>query len=468
MKQLLGCSFLLLLIGMSPRVSGQGILTLDSTVLSVDTIYTGLNIPWEIKWGPDNTIWTTERQGIVSRIDPANGSKKVILDISATNGGPVYQYQEAGLLGMALHPDFVDSPFVYMVYDYQDSAPVIKEKLVRYEYRIDTLVNPVVFINTVHASRMHNGSRLQITPDHYLFMTSGDSGDSTLPQNINSINGKILRFNMDGSIPADNPYGSAVWTLGHRNPQGLLMAPNGILYSSEHGPTTDDEINIIEKGRNYGWPYVRGYCDLPGETTICTDSNIHEPIVAWTPTIAPSDLIWYNHPDIPEWRNTILMTVLKNKELIRFQLDSTGKSVTNQTIYLANVVGRLRDILQAPDGSLYLATNGPDAANSQPGTHCIVRLQNKNYTGVPQVADDFVWNVYPNPASSKPIVTANFNRPTDCSVTVYDMQGKQLLHLDFRTVDHINANLAIGYAAGIYNVQLRVGERVYSKKMVVE
>ncbi|GIR13298.1 MAG: hypothetical protein CM15mP23_18730 [Cryomorphaceae bacterium] len=167
------------------------------------------------------------------------------------------------------------------------------------------------------------------------------------------------------------------WSWGHRNAQGLELAPNGIIYSSEHGPTTDDELNILVPNRNYGWPYVQGFCDEPTETDFCEQNNVVEPLVNWTPTIAPSDIIWYDHPAIPEFQNTLLMTVLKNKMLVRFEFSEDGQSVTNETEFFQYEWGRLRDICVSPDGKIYLATNG-NTWPSQPPNE-IIELSNANY-----------------------------------------------------------------------------------------
>ena len=145
-------------------------------------------------------------------------------------------------------------------------------------------------------------------------MTTGDAQQQPQAQNPASLNGKILRLNLDGTIPANNPTpGSPVYTLGHRNPQGLVQLPNGRIYSSEHGPNNDDEINQIEAGRNYGWPNVEGYCDLPAEATFCAANNVREPLTVWTPTIAPAGLTYYDHPAIPGWRGSLLLAVLKDQ-----------------------------------------------------------------------------------------------------------------------------------------------------------
>lgn len=282
---------LIVVLSLGILTSSKAQITLDSTLLDTTTIITGLDIPWEIQWGPDDWIWVTERYGRLSRIDPNRGTQEVLLDISSI----VHQVGESGLLGMVLHPDFATTPQVFIVYTYRDNNNSFKERLVRYEYNAAaaSLQNPLILLDNIPAANIHDGARLLILPDQTLLMTTGDASNQSLPQNINSLNGKILRLNLDGSIPADNPIsGSPIWTWGHRNPQGLYAGPNGIIYSSEHGPANDDEMNIIEKGRNYGWPNVEGYCNLSAEMQFCADSNVAEPIRAWTPTVAASDLVW--------------------------------------------------------------------------------------------------------------------------------------------------------------------------------
>ncbi|HET9429591.1 MAG TPA: PQQ-dependent sugar dehydrogenase, partial [Chitinophagaceae bacterium] len=204
-------------------------------------LVTGLSYPWEILWGPDNFIWMTERDGRVSRVNPNTGAVLPLINIQevVSNG-------EGGLLGMALHPQFSTTPHVFLVYNYELSGDY-REKVVRYSYNGTTLVNPVILLDNIEAASIHDGSRLLIVGDK-LFISTGDASNQSLPQNTSSLNGKILRLNLDGSIPADNPVpGKPYWTFGHRNAQGLVFA-NNRLYSSEHGPNSDDELNIIEKG----------------------------------------------------------------------------------------------------------------------------------------------------------------------------------------------------------------------------
>lgn len=313
-------------------------------------IVKNLNFPWEIVWGPDNFIWMTERGGRISRINPSDGVVAPLLTI-----GEVESIGEGGLLGMVLHPNFLTTPQLFVVYDYNKNGGYW-EKVVRYTYNGTTLTNPLTIIDNIVAASNHDGSRLLIVNDK-LFITTGDATDQSLPQNTSSVNGKILRINLDGSIPADNPVsGNPYWSFGHRNPQGLVFA-NNKLYSSEHGPNNDDEINIIEKGKNYGWPNVQGYCDQAAEKTFCTANNVVEPIKAWTPTIATCGLDYYNSDLIPQWKNSLLLVALKNARLYQMKLDDAFSSITSTNEYFNNKYGRMRDLCISPDGKVYICTS---------------------------------------------------------------------------------------------------------------
>lgn len=323
-----------------------------------DSVVAGnLQLPWEILWGPDDHIWMTERGGRISRFDPQTGNRSTLITISdvVSNG-------EGGLLGMALHPSFSSTPYVYVIYNYMNGGNY-REKLVRYTYNSSnqTLGNPAPLLDDIAAAGIHNGSRLLIVGDK-LFISTGDASNTSLAQTISSPNGKILRLNLDGSIPADNPQpGNPYWSWGHRNPQGLVYA-NGRLYSSEHGPSSNDEINIIEKGRNYGWPNVEGFCDESSESSFCSSQNVAEPIIAWTPTIATAGLDYYQHDLIPQWKNSLLLATLKNQRLYQLKLNATGNAIDSSATYLNGNYGRLRDICISPAGKVYVCTsNGGNA-----------------------------------------------------------------------------------------------------------
>lgn len=312
-----------------------------------------LNYPWEILWGPDNFIWMTERGGRISRVNPANGQVSLVFTVP-----DVQSNGEGGLLGMVLHPSFSANSFLYIIYNYNNNG--YKEKLVRYTYNGTTLTNPTTLLDNIAASSIHNGSRLLIT-DNKLFITTGDASNQSLPQNSSSPNGKVLRLNLDGSIPADNPLpNNAAWSLGHRNAQGLVLVGSK-LFSSEHGPDNDDEINIIEKGRNYGWPTVHGLCNTTAEQNFCTANNVKEPIMVWTPTLAVSGMDYYNSDAISQWKNSLLVATLKNSRLYQLKLNDAQTSIVETNEFFTNKYGRIRDISISPAGKVYICTsNGND------------------------------------------------------------------------------------------------------------
>ena len=195
----------------------QTTITVGTTEVEVDTVYTGLDIPWEILYGPDGYIWTTERKGIVSRIDPVAKTKTVVLNLTAS----VYQASESGMLGMALHPDFESTPEVFIAYTYGTFSN-IKERFVKYTYDGTSLVNPVTLIEEITGNTTHIGARFQFLSDNTLIVSTGDAQNTSLPQNLSSLSGKVLRMNTDGTIPADNPItDSYVYSFGHRNVQGI-------------------------------------------------------------------------------------------------------------------------------------------------------------------------------------------------------------------------------------------------------
>ena len=327
---------------------------LDSTILGVETVVTGLDVPWEIAWGPDNWIWFTEQGGRVSKVNPATGEKIVLLEIP-----DVFRHRTLGLLGMAVHHDQKDFPYVFLNYTYRIRDSIIS-KLVRYDYKRDTLRNPLVLLE-IPGNTGHNGSRLTIAPDDKIIWATGDALDSDNAQNVDSFNGKILRLNLDGTIPQTNPFpDSPVWSWGYRNHQGLAYGSNNILYTSEHGNATDDEINLIRKGGNYGHPEVTGYIDSPKEKMYTKDSAIVEPLIAWTPTIAPAGIGYYNSTAIPEWKNSILLVTLKENDLRVLRLNREGKAIISESIYLDHQFGRLRDITISPMGDVFIATSNRD------------------------------------------------------------------------------------------------------------
>ncbi|WP_207211110.1 PQQ-dependent sugar dehydrogenase [Flagellimonas olearia] len=329
---------------------------LDSTIVGRSTVAENLDVPWEITWGPDDNIWFTEQGGRVSRLDPKTGEIQVLLEI-----GNVFRKRTTGLLGMAIHPKFSEQPYVFLDYTHEQGG-VITSKLMKYKYANDTLMNPETVLE-IPGHTAHNGSRLTISPDDKLMWATGDIGpDVDNAQNLRSLNGKILRLNLDGSIPADNPLpNSPIWSWGQRNVQGLAYGANGQLYTSEHGDATDDEVNLMLKGRNYGWPNVTGYCnDGTGNPSFCKDSAVVEPLKAWTPTIAPAGIDYYDSKSIPEWNNSLLLVTLKESDFRVMGLNKTGDSILSETLFFDNGLGRLRDICTSPQGDIYISTSNQD------------------------------------------------------------------------------------------------------------
>ena len=311
----------------------------------------GLSFPWEVLYGPDKMLWITERGGKISRVNPSTGAVTPVITLS-----DVVSQNEGGLLGMVLHPDFATTPEVFVAYNYNKNG-VYTKKIVKFTYSGGTLINPVVLLDNIPASGTHNGTRLAISSDKKLFITSGDAAVSSRAQDQNNLAGKIQRINLDGSIPADNPNpGSTLWSFGHRNPQGLVFVGDK-LYSSEHGNTTDDEVNIIQKGRNFGWPNVEGFCANGSEPSFCTTNNVAEPIFAWSPTIAPSGIDYYNNDAIPQWKNSLLLAVLKDQELLQLKLNATGDKVDVVNTFYKSTYGRMRDVAISPDGVVFIITS---------------------------------------------------------------------------------------------------------------
>lgn len=325
--------------------------SIPSPEIDVQVLTQNLSLPWEIVWGPDNFLWMTEKGGRISRVNPANGSIIPLTTIS-----DVKSQGEGGLLGMVLHPNFSSNPHVFVVYNY-DKSGTYTEKIVRYTYNGSSLNNPIIILDNIPAANNHNGSRLLIIEDSKLFITTGDAVTPNAAQSFNSLSGKVLRLNLDGSIPSDNPIsGNALWSFGHRNAQGLVFA-KGKLYSSEHGPEKDDEINIILKNRNYGWPTVNGFCNESGEQSYCSANQVVEPLKSWTPTIAVAGIDFYENGPLSQFNNSLILATLKDQTLYQLRLNSAGDKIEETKELFRGTYGRLRDVCVSPDGKIYVITS---------------------------------------------------------------------------------------------------------------
>ncbi|MCC6600260.1 MAG: PQQ-dependent sugar dehydrogenase [Crocinitomicaceae bacterium] len=391
------------------RTIAQPTWQVGNTTLTETNLVTGIVLPWEILWGPDDYIWCTTRPGKVLRIDPESGNYTIVLDKSSiipNNGSG-----EPGMLGMAIHPEWNSTPLVFIVYNYT-MGNSIRERLSCFEWNGTSLVNEVQLINDIPGNYIHNGSRLLITPDHKLMMTTGDTGDGGISsQNIASLNGKVLRINLDGSVPSDNPNpDSYVWSLGHRNGQGLCLGPNGLIYESEHGQNNSDELNIIAPSRNYGWPEVEGACNTSSEQSYCTANNVKEPIREWSPCRAVNGIEYYNHPAIPEWNNSVLMAVLGGlssdyERMTVLHLSGDGLSITGEDSYFSQFNQRIRDICLNPyTGAVYVAFNGVQYPGS--GPNLIKEFRNLNFNAINKPTRSSIQeiSIFPNPAEDRTVI----------------------------------------------------------------
>lgn len=309
----------------------------DAVSIAVQNLQT----PWEIVFLPDGRMLITERPGTLTLID----SEIVQLPIM-----DVFERSESGLLGLTLHPDFEENQWLYLYLTYEANNGLLN-RVERYQFDGTTLTDKLIIIDQIPGSNNHDGGRIEFGPDGLLYITTGDAGNSSSAQDINSLAGKILRLHDDGSIPQDNPFGSAVFSYGHRNPQGLAWDDQGRLWSTEHGPSGlgsgYDELNLIEPGGNYGWPEIQGDQTREGMISPRLQSGGNE-------TWAPGDL------EIVD--GTVYLVGLRGSTLYSVPLDDI-RSETLQR-HFANEFGRLRALRLGPDGLLYMGTSNTDGRGS--------------------------------------------------------------------------------------------------------
>lgn len=334
-------------------IAGLGILIYTSTspqptpAEGTTTILAeNLDVPWAMDFLPNGTMIFTERAGTVNLLE--NNSTIKVADIN------VSQQTESGLLGVAVDPNFTENRYIYLYYTHDGGVNRISR------FVLDgSLENETVLLDDIPGGPIHNGGRLKFGPDGKLYATTGESGDENLAQNINSTGGKILRLNPDGTVPSDNPYGNYVYSYGHRDPQGITWNPsNGILYESEHGDTMNDEINIIVRGGNYGWPIVQGNENQSGYVS---------PIRVYTDfTLAPSGIAFY--------QDRLYVAGLRGSQLRVLNLSTDGKTVIGESVLISDL-GRIRDVVEH-DGYLYISTSNRDGRGSpQSGDDKIIRIK---------------------------------------------------------------------------------------------
>ncbi len=328
-----------------------------SASVNVEEIATGLNTPWSIAFSSDGTIYVTERPGTIRAIKQGALQQQPIATISVTT----FSQGESGLLGLALDPDFDTNRSVYIYYTYTNPTGQVLNRISRLTENNGQFGNETVLLDGISGASIHDGGRLKIGPDGKLYATTGDANNRQLSQDLSSVNGKILRLNLDGTVPLDNPYfASPVLSYGHRHPQGLAWDTAGHLVASEHGPTgvfpnpcCNDEINLILPGHNYGWPTVFGNAGNPSFT---------DPILSTgSATWAPSGMTFYSSSKIPEWTGKFLVATLRGRHLRVLDINfSPNPQVVSSTPFFTDSYGRLRDVVQGPDGYVYVATSNRD------------------------------------------------------------------------------------------------------------
>lgn len=315
----------------------------------IEVVVENLKIPWEIAWLPTGEMLVTERPGNLLKV---SADRKVIPIAGVEHRG------EGGLLGLALHPDFGDNKFIYL-YLTSRSGNFLINKVERYVLDQDKLLDKLVIIDNIPGSQYHDGGRIKFGPDSKLYISTGDASQSALAQNKNSLAGKILRINDDGSIPSDNPFGTAIYSYGHRNPQGITWDEGGNLWATEHGrsglQSGYDELNLIQAGVNYGWPTIEGPEEKEGLTNPIINSGADQ-------TWAPASALY--------WQGSIFFTGLRGESLYQYTLKTKEFEA-----HFYKDFGRLRALSLGPDNYFYLSTSNTDGRGEvKAGDDKIIRI----------------------------------------------------------------------------------------------
>jgi glucose/arabinose dehydrogenase len=367
MKQLLGvatAAILLVACGKATQdkiESTAAVISSEKLKFSVDTIASGLENPWGIAFLPDGRMLVTELNGQIRIIKDGK-----LLDETVSNVPAVAAAGQGGLLDIKLHPDYANNGWIYLTYSKPGEGGAATT-LTRTKLEGNALVNTEElftaqpFANTEH----HFGSRVVFDGNGYLFLSSGERGTKENSQNLGNHLGKIIRLHEDGKVPADNPFVNTpnakpeIWSYGHRNPQGLFYdRETSTLWEVEHGPKGGDELNKVEKGKNYGWPVITYGIDYSGEpiSDITEKEGMEQPIWYWKPSIGTCGMTLVTSDKYPSWKGNALVGGLALTHIARVELKD-GKYVSYEKVL--DGIGRVRAIEQGPDGFIYAAIQGP-------------------------------------------------------------------------------------------------------------
>jgi glucose/arabinose dehydrogenase len=312
-------------------------------------------VPWSIVWTPDGRMIFTERVGRVRVFEGGKLRPQPLLTIA-----DVESTGESGLMSAAIHPRFATNRWLYLSYAYKGDGQRVR--VVRYREAAEGLVDRTVIIENIPAAQYHAGCRVRFGSDEKLYITTGDATERTLAQQLGSLAGKTLRLNDDGTVPDDNPFVGQqnarpeVWSYGHRNAQGMDWQPGtNLMFQTEHGPSGfdgpggGDELNIVERGKNYGWPEVHHKE---------TRAGMESPLLEYTPACAPASGTFYRRTLFPQFRGNFFFGCLRGERIIRVVLDS--RRVVSQENLLEKKYGRIREIAEGPDGFIYFSTSNRD------------------------------------------------------------------------------------------------------------
>ena len=332
----------------------------SQTKFRVETVVSNLEVPWSIVWAPDGRMIFTERPGRVRVYENGRLRPQPLFTVP-----DVEPKGESGLMSIVLHPQFASNQLVYLSYAY-DSGDGQRVRVARYRETPNGFTERKVILEGIPAAYLHAGCRLRFGPDGKLYITTGDATQRDLAQNLDSLAGKTLRLNDDGTVPSDNPFvGQAsarpeIWTYGNRNSQGIDFQPGtNLLWETEHGPSGfdgpggGDEVNILERGKNYGWPVIHHRA---------THAGMESPVLEYTPACAPASGMFYRASVFSQFHNNFFFGCLRGERIIRVVLD--GRRVVSQENLLEGKYGRIRDIAEGPDGFLYFSTSNREGRGS--------------------------------------------------------------------------------------------------------